>query len=183
MTTKGDRRALRLDQKAARERDIAGTTPRDLAEDVSIRGIGFRWCQIARVPSFEPVLSWDIRELPPPCSPDGSGLAAEREFRLYRSHGTEHGSRMLVGYREVPAPPLLLAGTLERIATLRIPLVTDTSLLAVADGVRLELFVHISPSCHARFSWVEGTRLTGWRDLDALANETLQVFERLAVPG
>jgi hypothetical protein len=183
VTAKEARKALRRAQEAAHERDVAEATPRDLARDVSIRGIGFRRFQIARLPSFEPALSWDIRELPLSCSVDGSEPDAPNELRLYRSQGIEGGSRMLLGYREVPARSVALASVLEAVAAIHVPLIPAPRLLAVADGVRLELLVHISPDCYARFRWVEGTEITGWRKLDDFARETLAAFEALEGAG
>ena len=184
MTSKQQRKSERAAASSARERELVNSVARGLYEDVVLPGIGRRMCQIARSPSFDVAVSWDIRETPRDFDPQTSSYVGERELRLYRSTGSAPGAITIIGYDEVPAATSeVLMECLRSLANHHINLSQDLTPFGTADGVRIELLVQTSFASSVRLRWTEGCSHEGWRELDVLVREMLDRFARLEVPG
>lgn len=163
MDTKRARRDARLRAEDLERHREAVSTPRDPRDDIHFAGVGVLLCQFVRMPSFTSAICFDIRR-----APGG-------ELRLFVADGTAPGARSVVGYSPVDAQEDVLARCLERLASIALRAVPQTSTFGFADGTRIEVAVDTGLG-GLRASWSEDAAPAGWEPLEALAKEMFATF-------
>jgi hypothetical protein len=191
MTSKAERRAIRDRLRDDEARGRALTTPRDPARDISYAGFGARLCQILWRPSLIPPVAFDIRTkivgadvVVAPVDEEGRvnllvSAPGIGRLELYRAEGVAADERMVVGYQRVDVAEAQLASFLAELATMTVPLTCSLSSSGVADGVHWELAVEVDFRCGIRVAWMDGSALSGLRDVTRLVESQFEAFSVL----
>jgi hypothetical protein len=162
------RERLRREEADALARELA--RPRRIDEDFRHLVVGHRRVQLLVLPSFDPVVCWDIRGTP-------DGLA------LYQARGPAHQDDMLSpGYWKLDCPKDVLEGFVRRLSDLRLPLAPPLPRMVGLDGTTYEIGIFGLHQWSCRFRWWEDLP-EEWAELAEVAREMVSTFGRSAVIG
>ena len=160
-------RQLVIEQQNAKDWDVARSATRAAADDVHVRGIGFRRLQVISCPSFDKSRAWEVRQL-------------DDKWSLYESNVAESWPMIqLVGYNLVSNSSTVFASLFSRLAALTIPLSPDLSGMGGLDGTMTQLSIFGDLYSAWRFQWWSQSPVL-WKPLVELANEMIDTFSEMS---
>ncbi len=145
--------------------DSVQSTPRDVADDVCLPGIGLRRLQLVVAPALEPGYGWEARSL-------GS------LWRLFRSdvvHEPDSVRPRLRGYLELEVNGEELQGIVHRLRSVSLPISPLGEDSGGSDGTTYQVALSGNAGSEARFRWWEAAP-PAWRSLEEIVGEMIARF-------